>query len=90
MIKVPHPNIYHLLTYLKEEQAANEVTIIQYQAGGVRLTKRQKYTQLIQRLHQLKVCLQNQDITVLHYADTASYLLHLEWFYFYENIYVMW
>jgi hypothetical protein len=36
MIKVPHPNIYHLLTYLKEEQAANEVVIIQYRARGVR------------------------------------------------------
>ncbi|CAG2196462.1 unnamed protein product [Mytilus edulis] len=49
-----------------------------YHAGGVRPTKRRKYTQLNQRLQQLKDQLQNGDITVFQFADTASYLLHLD------------
>ncbi|XP_071145121.1 uncharacterized protein [Mytilus edulis] len=77
VIQVPHPKIYTLLNYLKEEQAFNEITLIQYHAGGVRPTKRRKYTQLNQRLQQLKDQLQNDDITVFQFADTASYLLHL-------------
>ena len=77
MIQVPHPNIYKLLDHLKEEQAANEVTCNQYRAGGVRPTKRRKYVQLGQRLQQLKQQLLNRELCVIQYADTASYLLHL-------------
>ena len=78
-IQVPHPNMYRLLEHLKEEQAVNEVTLIQYAAGGVRPVKRRRYTQLYQRLQQLKLRLQNQDICVFQFADIASYLLHLDW-----------
>ena len=78
MIQVPHPNIYTLLNYLKEEQAFNEITLIQYHAGGVRPTTRRKYTKLNQRIQQLKDQLQNGDITVFQFADTVSYLLHLD------------
>ena len=78
MIQVPHPNIYTLLNHLKGEQAANEVTIIQYRAGELRPTKTRKYVQLKQRLQQLKVQLDNGEISVIQYADTASYLLHLD------------
>ena len=77
-IQVPHPNIYRLLTHLKEEQAVNEVTHIQYSAGGLRPVKRRKYIQLNQRLQQLKLRLQNQEISVFQFADIASYLLHLD------------
>jgi len=78
MIQVPHSNIYTLLNHLKGEQAANEVAIIQYRAGGLRPTKRRKYVKLKQRLQQLKVQLDNGEVSVIQYADTASYLLHLD------------
>ena len=42
-IQVPLPNINVLLPHLKEEQAFNEVTEIQYSAGGGKPCETGKY-----------------------------------------------
>lgn len=43
MIQHTHPNIYTHFNYRNEEQVANEITMNQYQPGGVGPAKRQKY-----------------------------------------------
>lgn len=77
-VRCAHPNIYSLLKLLKQIQAANEVTMIQYAAGGVRATKRRKYRAIDDRITQLKERLDRGDIDIIQYADAASYVLHLD------------
>ena len=66
-----------LLKHLKESQSVNEVTIIQQAAGGVRPSKRRKYGLINTRLEQLKLRLQDNELSVVQYTDAAAYLLHL-------------
>ncbi|KAJ8311534.1 hypothetical protein KUTeg_010889 [Tegillarca granosa] len=73
-----HPNIFNLRKLLKQIQAANEVTMIQYAAGGVRVTKRRKYRSIDERILQLKERLQRGDIDIIQYADAASHDLYLD------------
>jgi len=72
-----HPNIYTLLTLLKQTQAVNEVKLIQYAAGGQPAPKRRRYRTIETRLIHLKARLHDRQITVMEYADDASQLLHL-------------
>ncbi|KAJ8304210.1 hypothetical protein KUTeg_017793 [Tegillarca granosa] len=53
-VRCTHPNIFNLLKLLKQIQAANEVSMIQYAAGGVRATKRRKFRSIDERIVQLK------------------------------------
>ena len=39
----PHPNIYKLIKLLKHEEAINDLTMIQYAAGGRRAVQKRKY-----------------------------------------------
>jgi hypothetical protein len=66
-----------LLKHLKESQSVNEVTIIQQAAGGVRPPKRRKYVLINTRLEQLKLRLQDNELSMVQYTDAAAYLLHL-------------
>ena len=58
-------------------EALNSIKIIQYAAGGARPVKRRKYRDLKNRLNTLKLRLQAGEITIVQYADDASYLLHI-------------
>ncbi|KAJ8312368.1 hypothetical protein KUTeg_009741 [Tegillarca granosa] len=54
---------------LKQIQAANEVTIIQYATGGVCATKRRKYRSIDERIVQLKERLQRGDIDIVRICN---------------------
>lgn len=55
MTQHPHPNIYTLLKYRKEEQVANEFTMNLYQAGSIRPSKPRKYRLINTRLQQYRM-----------------------------------
>ncbi|KAJ8308781.1 hypothetical protein KUTeg_013655 [Tegillarca granosa] len=63
---------------IQQIQAVTEITILQYAAGGKRNVKRRKYRDIDHRLATLKQRLQNGDIDVIRFADSASYILHLD------------
>ena len=77
LIQHSHPNIYRIITTLQQIEASNSIKQIQYAAGGTRPVKRRKYRDLEDRLSTLKLRLQAGEITVVQYADAASYLLHI-------------
>ena len=54
-------------------EASNSIKLIQYAAWGTRTVKRRKYTYL----NTLNLRLKAGEITVIQYADAASYLLEL-------------
>ena len=58
-------------------EAFSSIKLIQYAAGGTRPVNRRKYRDLENRLDTLKLRLQAGEITVVQYADAASYLLHI-------------
>ena len=75
-IKHAHSNIYNLLKHLKEIQSVNEATIMQQAGGGVRPPQRRKYGLINTWLEQLKLRLQDNELSVVPYTDAAAYLLH--------------
>ncbi|XP_071154896.1 uncharacterized protein, partial [Mytilus edulis] len=76
-VEHPHPNIFNLVKLLKKQQAAIEVRLIQYSAGGKRRQRKRKYIEIDTRLADLKQRLQDNSMTPVEYADAASYLLHI-------------
>jgi len=71
-----HPNIFHTVQMLQSIQVTNEAKIIQIIAGGKQRRMKRHCRHLESRLQQLKDRLRNDDITVLDFADSASWLLH--------------
>jgi hypothetical protein len=71
-------HIFNLIKLLKHEEAINDMKMIQYAAGGKRVSKKRKYREIDHRLTELKQRLHNQEISPVQFADTASYLLHLD------------
>jgi hypothetical protein len=72
----PHPNIFNLIKLLKHEEAINDMKMIQYAVGRKRVPKKRKYRQIDHRLTEQR--LHNKEISPVQFADTASYLLHLD------------
>jgi len=72
-----HPNIFSLVAVFQEIESANFIRMLQYSAGGIRPSKKRKYRNLEYRLANLKDRLRNNEMTVVEYADAASYLLHI-------------
>ena len=75
-----HPNLFLIIQKLQNIQAANEITFIQYAAGGKRKTRKLKYRNIDSRLDQLKERLQQGEININHYTDVVSHLLKLGWY----------
>jgi len=78
LCKSAHPNVYTFVNMFQSIQAANEAKIIQLEAGGKPPAKRRKYVRINIQLRQLKERFHNNEIDLIHYADAASHLLHLE------------
>ena len=57
-----HPNLFLVIQKLQNIQAANEIRLIQYAAGGKRKTQKLKYRSIDSRLDQLKERLQQGEI----------------------------
>ncbi|VDI05116.1 Hypothetical predicted protein [Mytilus galloprovincialis] len=72
-----HPNLFLIIQKLRNTQAATEIRLIQYDAGGKRKTRKLKYRNIDNRLTQLKERLQKGQINVNHYTDAVSHLLKL-------------
>ena len=70
-----HPHIYKIIGIFQKEQAANEVKMVQYRAGGTRRKKSKKYRDIDERLNHLKADLRFGRKTLIEYGDAASYLL---------------
>ena len=47
--KHPRPNPFKLIKLLKHEEAINDLTMIQYAAGGKRVTQKKKYVEIHRR-----------------------------------------
>ncbi|XP_060062976.1 uncharacterized protein LOC132543455 [Ylistrum balloti] len=58
-VKTAHPNIYNIIEKFQRLQAATEVKIIQYAAGGQRRQKARKYREVEEHLANLKADLMN-------------------------------
>ena len=76
-VGVAHPNIYKVIDEFKKEQAANEVKMEQYAAGGQRRKRTKKYREVEERLQRLKNDLTTGTKTYIEYGDAASYILKL-------------
>ncbi|XP_060070749.1 uncharacterized protein LOC132550676 [Ylistrum balloti] len=76
-VKTSHPNIYKIIEEFQRLQAATEVKIIQYAAGGQRRKKARKYREVEERLENLKTDLMNGTKDFIQYGDAASYILKL-------------
>ncbi len=74
-----HPNLFLIIQKLQNVQAATEIQLIQYAAGGKRKTRKLKYRNIDTRLGDLKERLQQGHIDVNHYTDAVSRLLKLGW-----------
>ncbi|CAC5420063.1 unnamed protein product [Mytilus coruscus] len=77
LVHYPHPNNFKLIKLLKHEEAFNDLTMIQYTAGGKRVAQKRKYVEINNGLEDLKVRHRNQEITTLQFGDAASHL-HVE------------
>ncbi|XP_021368928.1 uncharacterized protein LOC110460379 [Mizuhopecten yessoensis] len=73
-----HPNLYVIIEKLKHTQAANEIRLIQYTAGGTRKTRKLKYRILDSRLQRQKQRLIQGEVDIYQYTDTVSRLLKLQ------------
>ena len=73
-----HPNIYTVISIIKDIQATNEVTRMQRNAGGTIRPNAKRYRDIDSRLIQLKDHLTSGRIDVIQYSDATSHLLHLE------------
>ena len=74
----PHPNIYLFMQLLAQEQAANEVKVIQRSAGGKTRPKKVAYRRVDQRLQRLKLQLVEGEIDIYENVDAASHLVKLQ------------
>lgn len=72
-----HPNIFTLIQTFKDIQAANEITIIQLQAGGAKRPRPKKYRTIDSRISTLKDRLASNTLGLMDYLDAVSQLLHL-------------
>lgn len=72
-----HPNIFTVIELFQKVEASSAIKMLQFAAGGARPIKRRRYRALNSRLAALKTSLGNGEMEVVHYADTASYLLHI-------------
>ncbi|XP_060062830.1 uncharacterized protein LOC132543355 [Ylistrum balloti] len=73
-VKTAHPNIYKIIEEFQRLQAATEVKMIQYAAGGQRRKKARKYRGVEERLANLKTDLLNGTKDFIQYGD----ILHSE------------
>lgn len=76
-VKTAHPNIFKIVSEFQKEQAANEVKIVQYAAGGQKRKRMKKYREVEERLDTLKAELQNGTKDTIQYGDAASYILKI-------------
>ncbi|CAG2249608.1 unnamed protein product [Mytilus edulis] len=72
-----HPNLFLIIQKLQNTQAATEIRLIQYAAGGKRKTCKLKYRNINNTMTQLKERLQQGQINVYQYTDAVSHLLKL-------------
>ncbi|CAG2244517.1 unnamed protein product [Mytilus edulis] len=72
-----HSNLFLIIQKLQNTQAATEIRLIQYAAGGKRKTCKLKYRNIDNTLTQLKERLQQGQINIHQYTDAVSHLLKL-------------
>lgn len=63
---------------IEEVQAANEVKMLQYAAGGKRRNTVKKDREVEEKLQRLKTQLTSGVKNSMQYGDTASYILKLD------------
>lgn len=68
----PHPNLFKLIDTLKEKQHDVEHHLRLMQAGAPPPVQRNAYKQVTERLIRLKTRLEQQDISVYHYAGAVA------------------
>ena len=78
LVKAAHPNIFSMISVLRQEEAFHALTLIQYRAGGKRIPRKRKYREIDDRLQTLKIRLQNDEPTPVEYEDAAFHLLHID------------
>ncbi|XP_064596789.1 uncharacterized protein LOC135463460 [Liolophura sinensis] len=72
-----HPNLFEFIRIIQREQTLTDLKISQLQAGGRFPPKRRKYRTQDEKLQRLKEQLQGEQLTLVEFADKASFLLHL-------------
>jgi hypothetical protein len=68
-----HPNIWHLLHCIKEEQASTEVTIFQISSGQDVLREVPKYKTIKKRIQNLRDRYRSGTIDVMSFVDGVSH-----------------
>lgn len=68
-----HPNLWHLLSIILEEQASTEVLLCQIAAGQNVLRERQKYTAMKKRIQTITKRYQDGLIDIFQYVDGISF-----------------
>ncbi|VDI73534.1 Hypothetical predicted protein [Mytilus galloprovincialis] len=54
LVKAAHPNIFNMISLLRQEEAVHALTLLQYRAGGKRIPRKRKYREIDNRLQTLK------------------------------------
>lgn len=68
-----HPNIWHLLRCIMEEQASNQITLRQIEAGECMQQKKKRFRDCERRIENLKKKYNAGEIDVLCFMDGIGY-----------------
>ena len=71
-----HPNTYQLITVLKAEQAATDLTLARADTGAPPPPRRRKYRELDRKLDRLRGDYRNGQMTTDDYLGALSHLVH--------------
>ena len=75
-VKKSHPNIYELLTELKKEQAATELTVHRARQGAAPPGRRPEYIRLDQQVDRLRNKFEAGEYTVEEYLGSLRRIVH--------------
>ena len=75
-VKKSHPNIYELLTELKKEQAATELTVHHARLGAAPPGRRPEYIRLDQQVDRLRTKFEAGEYTVEEYLGSLRRIVH--------------
>lgn len=77
LAKKGHPNIFEFLTMIRNEQAMTEIKIAQQENGAAPPQKKRKYRIIAERLEVLKDRYSAGVVSLMEFADSASYLVNV-------------
>ena len=75
-VKKSHPNIYELLTELKKEQAATELTVHRARLGAAPPGRRPEYIRLDQQVDRLRTKFEAGEYTEEEYLGSLRRIVH--------------